>query len=182
VPRTSHPRLPAAPPFDDDALRALIPRLRRFARSLARDPAAADDLVQATLEKALTRAATRRDDAALQPWLFSILYRQFVDDRRRAARWSLVTRLLGAHDEPGPATPEQVLDARTSLSALARLPDEQRALLMLVSVEGLAYREAAEVLGIPIGTVMSRLSRARRALRDLDDGAAPPPPAVKALP
>ncbi|HEY4582746.1 MAG TPA: sigma-70 family RNA polymerase sigma factor [Lysobacter sp.] len=170
------------PAFDDDALRALIPRLRRFARTLARDPAAADDLVQATLEKALTRAAGRRDDAALQPWLFSILYRRFVDDRRRAARWSRISRLLAAPDAPGPATPEQVHDARASLSALARLPEDQRALLMLVSVEGLAYRDAAEVLGIPVGTVMSRLSRARRALRAINEAGAPAAPAVKALP
>lgn len=175
--------MPSTPlSLDDETLRALIPRLRRFARSLAADPAAADDLVQATLEKALTRGATRRNDDALQPWLFSILYRQFIDEQRRAARWAVITTLFATRDQPGPATPDQVLDAQTALSGLSRLPADQRALLMLVSVEGLAYREAAEVLGIPMGTVMSRLSRARQALRAINEGAASAAPEVKALP
>jgi len=175
--------MPSTPlSLDDETLRALIPRLRRFARSLAAGPAAADDLVQATLEKALTRGASRRSDDALQPWLFSILYRQFIDEQRRAARWAIITTLFATHDQPGPATPDQVLDAQASLSGLSRLPADQRALLMLVSVEGLAYREAAEVLGIPMGTVMSRLSRARQALRANSEGAATAAPVVKALP
>jgi RNA polymerase sigma-70 factor, ECF subfamily len=173
--------MPASPPLDDDTLRVLIPRLRRFARSLATDPAAADDLVQATLERALTRGDTRRDEAALQPWLFSVLYRQFVDDHRRAARWKRIASLFATEDAHRPPTPDQVFDARTSLSAFTRLPADQRALLMLVSVEGLGYREAAEVLGIPIGTVMSRLSRARQALRAMDDENDPAAPVLRAL-
>ena len=157
--------MPAAPPLlDDDTLRALIPRLRRFARSLASDPATADDLVQATLERALTHGAGLRSGDALQSWLFSVLYRRFVDDRRRATRWKRIAWLFAAEDDARPATPEQVFDARAGLAGFAHLPTEQRALLLLVSVEGLAYREAAEVLGIPIGTVMSRLYSARQRL------------------
>lgn len=162
--------MPAARfPLDDDTLRELIPRLRRFARSLAADPAAADDLVQATLERVLTHGEGRRKEDALQPWLFSVLYRRFIDDQRRATRWKRIAWLFAQADEASPPTPEQVFDAHTSLAAFARLSVEQRALLMLVSVEGLGYREAAEALGIPIGTVMSRLSRARQALRALQE-------------
>ncbi len=173
--------MPARPPrLDDETLHALIPRLRRFARSLASDAAAADDLVQAALERALTRGADLRDPAALQTWLFSVLYRIFVDERRRAARWKRIARLFSAEDDASPPTPEQVFDARTSLAGFGGLTTEQRALLMLVSVEGLAYREAAEALGIPVGTVMSRLSRARQALRAMQEET-PPTSALKAL-
>lgn len=166
--------------LDDDTLRELIPRLRRFARSLAADPATADDLVQATLERALTRGASRRKDDALQSWLFSVLYRQFVDDHRRATRWKRIAWLFAAEGEAQSATPDQIFDARASLTRFASLPIEQRALLLLVSVEGLDYREAAEALGIPIGTVMSRLSRARQALRAMEDET-PNAPALRAL-
>ena len=174
--------MPASPhPLDDDALRELIPRLRRFARSLAADSAAADDLVQATLERALTRGASRRNEDALQSWLFSVLYRQFLDDCRRAARWKRIASLFATEEEPRPPTPEQVFNARTALAAFAHLPVEQRALLMLVSVEGLGYREAADVLAIPIGTVMSRLSRARQALRAMDEEKMPASPVLRVL-
>ena len=121
------------PPLDDETLHALIPRLRRFARSLASDAAAADDLVQATLERALTRGADMRDPSALQAWLFSVLYRIFVDEHRRAARWKRIARLFSAEDDTTSPTPEQVFDARSSLAGFARLAPEQRALLMLVS-------------------------------------------------
>lgn len=168
------------PPLDDQTLHALIPRLRRFARSLAGDAAAADDLVQAALERALTRGADLRDPAALQAWLFSVLYRAFVDEHRRMARWKRIARLFSTEDGASPPTPEHVFDARASLAGFACLTPEQRALLMLVSVEGLAYREAADALGIPVGTVMSRLSRARQALRAMQEEA-PPTPALKAL-
>ncbi|TYT27614.1 sigma-70 family RNA polymerase sigma factor [Luteimonas viscosa] len=174
--------MPAPSPLlDDETLRELIPRLRRFARSLAADPAAADDLVQATLERALTRGASRRNEDALQPWLFSVLYRQFIDDHRRAVRWKRIASLFATENEPRPPTPDQVFDARTSLASFSQLPAEQRALLMLVSVEGLGYREAADVLGIPIGTVMSRLSRARQALRAMDEEKMPASPVLRVL-
>lgn len=173
--------LPHPTPLDDDTLRELIPRLRRFARTLVAEPAAADDLVQAALERALTHGGQRRDDEALQPWLFSVLYRQFVDDYRRAGRWRRIARLFAADDEAQVPRPDDILETRRALAGLAHLPAEQRALLVLVSVEGLAYREAADVLGIPIGTVMSRLSRARRALREMDGEDAGGRPALKVL-
>lgn len=159
----------------DQALREQLPPLRRFARALARDPATADDLVQATLERALGAWSRRRDDDALRPWLFAILHRQFLDHRRRAQRyaWLLARAAPGEDSEP---SAERVAIARSTLDAFERLPDAQRALLLLTSVEGLSYREVSEVLGIPIGTVMSRLSRARRALRDLSEGETPAPP------
>ena len=168
--------------LDDDALQALLPRLRRFARSLAGDPAAADDLVQATLERALRRWHSRRDAEALQPWLFSILYRQFVDEHRRARRWQRVLGLLGAQDAPTAPSPEQVHADRLQLAAFARLPAEQRALLLLVAVEGFSYREAADTLGVPIGTVMSRLSRARDRLRAAADEAPNPTRRLRGVP
>nr|WP_238391221.1 sigma-70 family RNA polymerase sigma factor [Pseudoxanthomonas japonensis] len=168
------------PPLDDDSLRDLIPRLRRFARSLTQDPVAADDLVQATLERALTHGAERTKEAALQSWLFSVLYRKFVDEQRRVTRWRRIAWLFAAEEEAQAATPEQVFAARTSLAGFSRLTVEQRALLMLVSVEDMGYREAAETLGIPIGTVMSRLSRARQALRAMqEDG--PPAPSLRVM-
>lgn len=156
--------------FDDERLRALLPRLRRFARSLAGDAASADDLVQSALERALRRWHTRRDDAALQSWLFSILYRQFVDERRRAARWQRVLTLFVPQQADQSPSAERVHDGRALLAAFAQLPAEQRALLLLVAVEGFSYREAADTLGLPIGTVMSRLSRARDRLRTLGEG------------
>ena len=115
-----------SPPLDDETLHAVIPRLRRFARSLASDSAAADDLVQATLERALTRGTEVRDPAALQAWLFSVLYRAFVDEHRRAARWKRIARLFSAEDDASPPTPDQVFDARTSLAGFACLTPEQR--------------------------------------------------------
>lgn len=160
---------------DDLRLRELMPRLRRFARSLCGNAAAADDLVQSALERAIRHWDARRDDAALESWLFAILYRRFVDEHRRQRRWRQALQLLGApgRDDAAPSA-ERVHEGRAALAAFAALPEADRALLMLVSVEGFAYREAADVLGLPIGTVMSRLSRARARLRSLcDPGTAP---------
>lgn len=167
--------------FDDQRLHALLPRLRRFARSLAGDASSADDLVQSTLERALRRWDTRRQDDALQAWLFSILYRQFIDERRRAARWQRVVALFAPQQDATSPSTERVHEGRALLSAFAQLPAEQRALLMLVSVEGFSYREAAEALDLPIGTVMSRLSRARERLRALDAGKIDPTPLLRVL-
>ncbi|MFC0408304.1 RNA polymerase sigma factor [Roseomonas elaeocarpi] len=160
--------------IDDEELRALLPQLRRFALHLTREPAAADDLVQAGLERALSRWSSRRGEGTLRAWLFTILYRQFLNEQRRSRRFArLLAFFTGAEkDDPEQDTvsPEHVALARSGLEALDRLPVEQRALLLLVSVEGLSYREAAEALGVPIGTVMSRLSRARTALHRAVEG------------
>jgi RNA polymerase sigma-70 factor (ECF subfamily) len=169
---------------DERQLRELLPGLRRFARSLCADAAAADDLVQETLERALSRWHARHDADALQPWLFSILYRRFLDERRRAARWGRLRVLFAgqAADQPELApSPERVHAGREQLAAFARLPAEQRAVLLLVAVEGFGYREAAETLGVPIGTVMSRLSRARERLHAFDEGQRPAAPALRIL-
>ncbi len=152
--------------IDDDELRELLPSLRRFALWLARDPADADDLVQACIERALSRWSTRRGDASLKAWLFAILHRQFIDQRRRAGRWRNVLVMLGG--EPGAApSAEETFVARSSLEAFDALAVDHRAVLLLVVVEGLPYQDAAHALGVPVGTVMSRLSRARDAYRKL---------------
>ncbi|MDN7718924.1 sigma-70 family RNA polymerase sigma factor [Burkholderia gladioli] len=154
----------------DDSLRELLPRLRRFALWLTRDVHAADDLVQTTLERALIHWADRRDEHALRSWLFTILYRQFLDSRRSAKRYAWLLGRLGEDDEPQWPSAENQVEARSMLDAFAKLTAEQRSLLLLVAVEGFSYREVAELLDVPIGTVMSRLSRARAALRALGDG------------
>jgi RNA polymerase sigma-70 factor (ECF subfamily) len=156
-------------PSDDDQLRESLPRLRRFALSLTQHPSDADDLVQATMEKAIGHWQRRRPGGDLCAWLFSNLYRQFIDGRRRAGRYARLLQLFTS-DPQTSASAEDIVVANASWDAFDQLPAEQRALLMLVSVEGLTYREVSETLDIPIGTVMSRLSRARRSLRDLDEG------------
>ncbi|HVI55761.1 MAG TPA: sigma-70 family RNA polymerase sigma factor [Luteibacter sp.] len=162
-------------PRIDEALRPMLPRLRRFALWLARDPHAADDLVQSTVERALSKWASRREDESLRAWLFAILYRLFLDGKRRASRYA---RFIGSLHEEEPTWPsaERVAIAHSTLAAFADLPVEQRSLLLWITVEGMSYREVADILEIPIGTVMSRLSRARRALRLLGDGGAEIPP------
>ena len=151
----------------------LIPALRRYARALARDRASADDLVQDCLERAVSRWY-QRHDGNVRAWLFSILHNLAVDQFRQS-------RARGQHvglDETSDAdiglgaTQEQRLIYRDVLDKLARLPEDQRAALLLVAVEDLSYAEAAKVLDVPIGTVMSRLSRAREKLRQEIDGVA----------
>jgi RNA polymerase sigma-70 factor (ECF subfamily) len=111
--------------------------------------------------------------------LFAILYRLFIDGKRRERRHARWLAWFGRTEESGVET-EAVVQAQAGLEAFARLPAEQRALLLLVSVEGLSYKEAALALDVPIGTVMSRLSRARGALRELTEGS-PTPPALRRL-
>lgn len=160
----------------DQALRDQLPSLRRFARWLARDPHAADDLVQNALERAIAGWSQRRDEAALRPWLFSILYRQFLDGQRRAQRYAGLLARIGLGQAESQPSAEREAVARSALEALQRLPVEQRSLLLWVSVEGLSYQDVAGILEVPIGTVMSRLSRARQALRRLSEGETATPP------
>ncbi|SEO73730.1 RNA polymerase sigma-70 factor, ECF subfamily [Luteibacter sp. UNC138MFCol5.1] len=156
-------------PRIDEALRTMLPRLRRFALWLARDVHAADDLVQSTVERALSRWHTRRDEESLRGWLFSILYRLFLDGKRRSARQALLLGSLPSEEPTWPSA-ERVALAHSTLAAFAALPVEQRSLLLWITVEGMSYREVADILKVPVGTVMSRLSRARRALRQLGEG------------
>lgn len=157
----------AADTFAEDLI-AILPNLRRFALSLSRAPDVADDLVQVTVERALM-ARDRYDPAArLDAWCFRILKNAWIDMTRR-------TRIRGVtvdvHDTPeaavtqGTETEDRLmLDA--TLAAMATLSDEHREVLTLVCFEEMSYAEAAEVIGVPKGTVMSRLARARAALAD----------------
>jgi RNA polymerase sigma-70 factor (ECF subfamily) len=149
-----------------------VPRLRRYARSLVFDTGSADDLVQTALERALShwhQFDQRRD---MLVWLLSIAHNAFFDQRRRDRRLSIVDPAVAdAQLDAQRADPGVDVGLRMDLAAaLARLPLEQREPLLLVSVEQLSYAECAEALGIPIGTVMSRVSRGRAVLRDLLDG------------
>lgn len=160
----------------DDQLRELIPRMRRFAVSLTRNPTTADDLVQSSLEKALTAWSDKRPEGDLRAWLFAILYRQFLDAHRRSRRYKrMLDFFTGASEDDYQPSVERTVVAQSTLQAFEGLNTEQRALLLWVSVEGLSYKEVAEILDVPIGTVMSRLSRARQALRQLSDGEITPP-------
>jgi len=150
-----------------------IPALRRYARALVGNRAAADDLVQDCLEKAVGRWHQRRDGDP-RPWLFSILHNLAVSQfRRKAARGPHVAiDAATEHDVRQDAVQENQLIYRDVLDKLAKLPEELRSVLLLVAVEDLSYAQAASVLDIPIGTVMSRLSRARERLQRELDGAA----------
>jgi RNA polymerase sigma-70 factor (ECF subfamily) len=148
-----------------EELLAALPRLRRFARSLTGNRADGDDLMQSTVERVLERGLP--EGVAALPWLFKISKNLWIDEQRaRAVRSkAALTHELG--EEPsvsGEAVALGEIGLREVERALDDLPDEQRAVLTLVAVEGLSYREAAGVLETPIGTVMSRLARARAAL------------------
>lgn len=105
----------------------------------------------------------------MRAWLFSILYRQFLDAHRRSRRYARMLEFFSGRDDAQPSV-ERTVIAQSTLQAFDQLSTEQRALLLWVSVEGLSYKEVAEILDVPTGTVMSRLSRARQALRQLSDG------------
>lgn len=151
----------------------LIPALRRYARALVRDRANADDLVQDCLERAVSRWHQRRD-GDVRAWLFTILHNLAISQfRRSATRGNHVPIDETGEDDLGEAAAqEQKLMYQDVLNKLAKLPEEQRAVLLLVAVEDLSYADAARVLNIPIGTVMSRLSRARERLQQELEGAA----------
>ena len=153
---------------DDSAeLVACIPRLRRYARALMRDAAGADDLVQDTMERAWRRLASWRRGAAMRPWLFGIMHNLHVDRLRKAG---LPTVELD-EDTPQPAAAaHDTLELRDLQTALASLAPGQREVLLLVVLEEMSYEEVAAALAIPLGTVMSRLSRGREKLRAQMEG------------
>jgi RNA polymerase sigma factor (sigma-70 family) len=148
-------------------LEPLIPALRRYAYALLRNHAAADDLVQDTLERALSRWTSRRADGELRTWLFAILRNLHVDAYRQARRRGTEVEIDEDDHRETAARQETALEARDVLAALEQLPEEQKSLLLLIGVEDFSYEEAARVVGVPIGTVMSRLSRARQRLRSI---------------
>ena len=150
----------------------MIPALRRYARSLLKDHASANDLVQDTLERVMTRWHQRDPEANARTWVFTILHNLAMNRLRRTARRGPPID-VDAVDERLFAEPPMQEDGLLHgdlLVALEALPDEQRSVLLLVSVEDLSYAETAVVLGVPIGTVMSRLSRGRARLLRLMEG------------
>ena len=148
-------------------LTALLPRMRRFARSLARDPADGDDLCQAAIERALKARTQWQPGTRLDAWVFRIMRNLWIDEARaRNRRMQMFARdeagtNVGGH---GAQSVEAGVELDNVGRALDRLPDEQREAVMLVLVEGFAYKEAAKIAGCPIGTLTSRLSRGREAL------------------
>ena len=151
----------------------VIPALRRYARALVRNRAAADDLVQDCLERAISHWGQRREGDP-RPWLFTILHNLAVNQFRRSARRGKHIAIDEANEDDFGQDPvqEQKLMYQDVLDKLARLPEDQRAVLLLVAVEDLSYADTARVLDIPIGTVMSRLSRAREKLQQEIEGTA----------
>ena len=143
---------------------ALLPRLRRFARNLVRAPHDADDMVQIAVERALLRLDQWRSDARLDSWLFKILRNAWIDEVRSRARRAKIFLPEEAGEHVGEASMEREMDRLSVETAMARLPLDQRLAVSLVLVEGLAYKDAAEVLDVPIGTLTSRLARGREAL------------------
>lgn len=153
-------------PFEDE-LTALLPRLRRFAHGLSRNPSDADDLTQMTIERALRSKAQWQPGTRLDSWLYKIMRNLWIDTVRSRSRKERVeapaeeAERLG-HD-PRDAV-EAAIDLQRVMAAMDRLPEEQREVVALILIEGFGYREAAELLDLPIGTVSSRLVRGRTAL------------------
>jgi RNA polymerase sigma-70 factor (ECF subfamily) len=154
---------------------AMLPRLRRFARALAGQPADADDIVQIAVERALMRLDQFQPGTRLDAWLLTIVRNAWIDEARARQRRAQVfadAELGERVGAGGEAAAHAKLEANEVRKAMQSLPEEQREAVALVCVDGLAYREAAEVLGVPIGTLTSRLARGREALQRML-GAAP---------
>lgn len=143
----------------------LLPRLRRFSRALARNAQDADDLVQVAIERALSRSKQLRPEAELSSWMFGILRNAWIDEFRARSRRN---RIFAA-EELGEKVADPAGDLHAGVlsvqEAIERLPLEQREVVGLVLIEGLSYKEAAEIIGAPVGTITSRLARGRDALQ-----------------
>ncbi len=163
----------------DDTRRLIvdqIPHLRRYARALLGNADLADDLVQDCLTRAMDRLHLWRPGSNMRTWLFSILHNQHVNAARRRARKPDSTGLEAAHENLHATQPTQggAQTIRDLDRALGQLPEDQRQVILLVGLQGLGYAETADVLGVPAGTVMSRLDRGRKRLRELmENGGAP---------
>jgi RNA polymerase sigma-70 factor, ECF subfamily len=143
-----------------------IPRLQRYARSLTKDACRAEDLVQSCLTRALTKEHLWEEGTDLRAWLFTILHNQYVNEVRRLVREGAVVSIEDASSHlTVPPAIEASLDLDDLGRAIATLPREQREVVLLAGREGMRYEEIADALGLPIGTVRSRLSRARTRLR-----------------
>jgi len=164
-----------------------IPNLRRYARVLVRDAVHAEDLVQDCLERAISREHLWREGTNLRAWLFTILHNLYINQYLRHGSVGTMVPLLDEHNHLScPARQFHSVTLRDLARAFEQLPEQERQVVMMVGVDGMQYEDAAEALGVPMGTVKSRLSRARRRLRRLMDGDAvddeptfhdvPPPP------
>ena len=159
----------SSPVFDKDLV-ALLPRLRRFAHALSRTRADADDLTQATVERALRSQAQWHPGTRLDSWLCRIMRNLWIDTIRSRRRREKVEASEAEADQLGEDPRDAMaaaIDLKRMMTAMERLPDEQREVVALILIEGFGYREAAELLGVPIGTVSSRLVRGRTALLEM---------------
>src|SRR5512147_2158177 len=152
---------------------SLLPRLRRFGRAITGQRQDADDLVQTAIERALTRRAQWEAGTRLSSWLYRIMQNAWIDELRSRTRRDRVFAPEEAGEHVGVSTAEGQLDAIAVRKAMQQLNDDQRVAVSLVLVEGLPYKEAAEVLGIPIGTLTSRIARAREQLQAILSDAGP---------
>ncbi len=148
---------------------AEVPHLRRFARGLCGDASLADDLVQDCLERAIKKQHLYDTTRPLRAWLYTMLRNIFVSQWRRSSQLGIMADVddLGNQEPSMAPQQEQNLSIALITQALDKLPHQQREILLMISLEELSYKEAADIIGVPIGTIMSRLSRARNALHHL---------------
>jgi RNA polymerase sigma-70 factor (ECF subfamily) len=161
-------------PFERE-LTELLPRLRRFAHALSRNGADADDLTQAAVERALRSRGQWQPGTRLDSWLYRIMRNLWIDTVRARGRKEKheapEAESLHVGEDPRDAM-DSSLELKRAMAAMERLPDEQREVVALILIEGFGYREASDMLGLPIGTVSSRLVRGRNALLAMLGGAA----------
>lgn len=148
-----------------EELVGLLPRLRKFARALAGSRDGAEDLLQSAIERALTRSAAYDETRRLDSWMYKLMQNLWIDSRRANAQAPIQDiESPDVRGEDGRETVESREELRLVREAFAKLPEEQRAVMALVVLDGASYAEAADTLGVPIGTVMSRLARARSSV------------------
>lgn len=148
-----------------DQIVALLPRLRRFARTLTRNPQDADDLVQLSIERALLHYRQWRPESRFDSWMFGIVRNGWIDEIRSRQRRSRMFLPEESGENVGDAGDESQVSGLSVQQAMESLPEDQRLAVALVLIEGLSYKEAAEVMEVPIGTLTSRLARGREALQ-----------------
>jgi RNA polymerase sigma-70 factor (ECF subfamily) len=148
-----------------DHIVTLLPRLRRFARAMTRHAADADDLVQLAVERALLRHEQWRPDSRFESWMFGIMRNAWIDEVRARSRRGEIFAAEEAGENVGEASTEAQVRLLSVQRAVDALPEDQRMVVALVLIEGLSYKEAADILEVPMGTVTSRLARAREALQ-----------------
>jgi RNA polymerase sigma-70 factor (ECF subfamily) len=156
-------------PFEDQ-LAALLPRLRRFAHALSRNSPDADDLTQMTIERALRSRAQWQEETRLDSWAYKIMRNLWIDTARsriRKEKFEAPAEEADSLGEDQTGAIEASVDLNRVMAAMQRLPEEQREVVALILIEGFGYRETSEMLGLPIGTVSSRLVRGRTALLEM---------------